>query len=81
MYLVRTSQKYPIQRVHQNTLERVTVFLTLLLAAGLFNPKMAAIFGFIWIISRVIYSIGYYSGKPKNRIVGSAVSFAHSHKF
>merc|ERR1712029_71980 len=27
------------QRVHQNTLERVTVFLTLLLAAGLFNPK------------------------------------------
>merc|ERR1711868_138862 len=39
------------QRVHQNTLERVTVFLTLLLAAGLFNPKMAAIFGFIWIIS------------------------------
>jgi len=61
------------QRVHQNTLERVTVFLTLLLAAGLFNPKMAAIFGFIWIISRVIYSIGYYSGKPKNRIVGSAL--------
>jgi len=61
------------QRVHQNTLERVTVFLTILLAAGLFNPKMAAIFGFIWIISRVIYSIGYYSGKPKNRIVGSAL--------
>merc|ERR1711982_192231 len=28
------------QRVHQNTLARVTVFLTLLLAAGLFNPKM-----------------------------------------
>merc|ERR1712111_279525 len=52
------------QRVHQNTLLR---------AAGLFNPKMAAIFGFIWIISRVIYSIGYYSGKPKNRIVGSAL--------
>merc|ERR1711944_336133 len=61
------------QRVHQNTLERVTVFLVLLLAAGLFNPKMAAIFGFIWVIARVIYSIGYYSGKPKNRIVGSAL--------
>merc|ERR1712130_730925 len=55
------------QRVHQNTLERVTVFLVLLLAAGLFNPKMAAIFGFIWVIARVIYSIGYYSGVPKNR--------------
>lgn len=61
------------QRVHQNTLERVTVFLTLLLAAGLFNPKMAAVFGFIWIIARVIYSIGYYSGIPKNRVVGAAL--------
>merc|ERR1712117_11736 len=59
------------QRVHQNTLERVTVFLVLLLAAGLFNPKMAAVFGFVWVISRVIYSIGYYSGIPNNRIVGS----------
>ena len=63
------------QRVHQNTLERVTVFLVLLLAAGLFNAKMAAAFGFIWIAGRIIYSIGYYSGIPKNRIVGSFVSF------
>merc|ERR1711997_1100212 len=64
------------QRVHQNTLERVTVFLVMLIAAGLFNAKMAATFGFIWIAARVIYSIGYYSGIPKNRIVGSFVSFS-----
>lgn len=62
------------QRVHQNTLERVTVFLVILLAAGLFNAKMAAAFGFIWLAGRVIYSIGYYSGIPKNRIFGSFVS-------
>merc|ERR1712020_159122 len=37
------------QRVHQNTLERVPIFLALLLAAGLFNAKMAAVFGFIWL--------------------------------
>ena len=62
-----------LQRVHQNTLERVTVFLTILLAAGLFNPKMAAAFGFTWIIGRVIYSLGYYSGVPNNRIAGASV--------
>ena len=62
------------QRVHQNTLERVPIFLVILLAAGLFNAKMAAAFGFIWIAARIIYSIGYYSGIPKNRIAGSFVS-------
>ena len=49
----------------------------MLIAAGLFNAKMAATFGFIWIAARVIYSIGYYSGIPKNRIVGSFVSFSY----
>merc|ERR1712025_116007 len=61
------------QRVHQNTPERVTVFLVILIAAGLFNAKMAAAFGFIWIAARIIYSIGYYSGIPKNRVVGSFI--------
>merc|ERR1711936_386471 len=65
-----------LPRVHQNTLERVTVFLVMLIAAGLFNAKMAATFGFIWIAARVIYSIGYYSGIPKNRIVGSFMGLA-----
>ena len=60
--------------MHQNTLERVTVFLVLLLAAGLFNAKMAAAFGLVWLLARVIYSVGYYSGTPSNRIVGSMVS-------
>ena len=59
--------------MHQNTLERVTVFLVLLLAAGLFNAKMAAAFGLVWLLARVIYSVGYYSGTPSNRIVGSMV--------
>ena len=59
--------------MHQNTLERVTVFLVLLLAAGLFNAKMAAAFWLVWLLARVIYSVGYYSGTPSNRIVGSMV--------
>eukprot|EP00092_Neocalanus_flemingeri_P007533 GFUD01008131.1.p1 GENE.GFUD01008131.1~~GFUD01008131.1.p1 ORF type:complete len:182 (+),score=28.94 GFUD01008131.1:64-546(+) len=62
------------QRAHQNTLEKIPLFLVLLLAAGLFNAKVAAAFGFIWLVSRVIYSVGYYSGLPKNRVAGSLIS-------
>jgi glutathione S-transferase len=62
------------QRAHQNTLEKIPLFLILLLVAGLFNAKIATILGFLWIISRVIYSFGYYSGKPKNRVAGSLMS-------
>ena len=35
---------------------------------------MAAAFGLIWLVGRVIYSIGYYSGKPNNRLAGSLVT-------
>merc|ERR1712106_936559 len=62
------------QRAHQNTLEKMPLFLILILAAGLFNAKVAAAFGFFWLVSRVVYSVGYYSGLPKNRIVGSLLS-------
>ena len=62
------------QRVHQNTLERIPLFLAILLIAGLFNSIIAAVIGAIWVAGRVIYSIGYYSGVPNNRIAGSLVS-------
>merc|ERR1712106_822330 len=60
------------QRAHQNTLEKMPLFL--ILTAGLFNAKVAAAFGFFWLVSRVVYSVGYYSGLPKNRIAGSLLS-------
>merc|ERR1712212_722815 len=62
------------QRAHQNTLERIPLFLILLLTAGLFNAKVTAAFGFLWLLARVIYAVGYYSGIPKNRIAGSLMS-------
>merc|ERR1712037_512786 len=58
------------QRVHQNTLERIPLFLL----AGLFNSIIAAVIGAIWVAGRVIYSVGYYSGVPNNRIVGSLMN-------
>merc|ERR1712001_657183 len=58
------------QRVHQNTLERIPLFLAILLIAGLFNSIIAAVIGAIWVAGRIIYSVGYYSGVPNNRIVG-----------
>ena len=61
------------KRAHQNTLEKMPLFLILLLAAGVFNAKVATALGLFWIVSRVIYSVGYYSGMPKNRVVGSLV--------
>merc|ERR1712203_793299 len=62
------------QRVHQNTLERIPLFLAILLLAGLFNSIIAAVIGAIWVAGRVIYSVGYYSGDPNNRIVGSLMN-------
>merc|ERR1712141_326431 len=62
------------QRVHQNTLERIPLFLAILLLAGLFNSIIAAVIGAIWVAGRVIYSVGYYSGVPNNRIVGSLMN-------
>ena len=50
------------------------LFLAILLLAGLFNSIIAAVIGAIWVAGRVIYSVGYYSGVPNNRIVGSLVS-------
>merc|ERR550519_1850744 len=62
------------QRAHQNTLEKMPLFLILLLAAGMSNAKVATALGLFWIVSRVIYSVGYYSGFPRNRVVGSLLS-------
>merc|ERR1711997_107666 len=64
------------QRVHQNSLERIPLFLALLLLAGLFNSVIAAVLGAVWVLGRIVYSIGYYSGVPNNRVVGSLMNLA-----
>ncbi|SJX65618.1 related to glutathione s-transferase 3 [Sporisorium reilianum f. sp. reilianum] len=62
------------QRVHQNTLENLTGFAFLTLFNGLFFPKVTAIISATWVISRIPYAIGYYSGTPSNRAAGAILS-------
>eukprot|EP00922_Rhytidocystis_sp_ex-Travisia-forbesii_P071829 GHVS01107184.1.p1 GENE.GHVS01107184.1~~GHVS01107184.1.p1 ORF type:complete len:185 (-),score=13.00 GHVS01107184.1:544-1053(-) len=58
------------QRAHQNTLELFPQVALWILLGGLAHPIWAASGGFIWIVSRVFHAIGYYTGKPINRIWG-----------
>ncbi len=63
------------QRAHANITENHTAFMVSLLIAGLEYPKTAAGMGAAWVISRVIYTVGYTSCKigdnGKGRMVGA----------
>eukprot|EP00850_Spirogloea_muscicola_P018541 SM000171S03230 [mRNA] locus=s171:103368:104883:+ [translate_table: standard] len=59
------------QRAHQNTMESYPAFIAMLLLSGLAYPVTAAVFGTVWIIGRLVYSMGYYSGDPQKRHQGA----------
>ena len=63
---------YRAQRVHQNNVEAMSVFMPIFLVAGLFEPKNVAIAGVIVLIFRLIGGIGYLYGK---RIYGAPWHF------
>ncbi|KAH6890012.1 hypothetical protein B0T10DRAFT_529157 [Thelonectria olida] len=64
------------QRAHSNFTENQTSFLGALLISGLRFPVVAASLGAGWALSRVVYAIGYTSGKgPQGRTNGSIGSF------
>ncbi|CAM6068877.1 unnamed protein product [Sphagnum tenellum] len=58
------------QRAHQNTLESYPAFLSLLIVGGFGYPITASVCGAIWVLGRVFYSLGYYTGDPNNRFKG-----------
>ncbi|GLH04944.1 Microsomal glutathione S-transferase 3 [Gryllus bimaculatus] len=76
-----------IQRAHQNTLENYPQFLTLLLLGGLEWPVASAVGGSVYLLGRIAYATGYYTGDPKKRargafgLVGIVVLLAATTKF
>lgn len=59
------------QRAHQNTLENYPQFLMLLFIGGIQFPFVTALAGVVWILGKIAYSLGYYTGDPAKRMKGS----------
>ncbi|KAI9096554.1 hypothetical protein DFS34DRAFT_594462 [Phlyctochytrium arcticum] len=59
------------QRAHQNTLENYPAFLALLATSSIEYPRFAAACGATWLIGRITYAHGYYSGQPERRNRGA----------
>lgn len=61
-------------RIYANTLEQLVPFLFgLWLCAIYFQPLFAAVVGFIWVIARFIYALGYRAD-PAKRLPGFIVA-------
>jgi glutathione S-transferase len=61
------------QRGHHNFLESVWGTMGLLLVGGLFEPKIFASLGAVYIVARASYARGYASQGPKGREVGAVI--------
>ncbi|KIM70371.1 hypothetical protein SCLCIDRAFT_19262 [Scleroderma citrinum Foug A] len=58
------------QRAHQNTLEAVPIFILGTIITGLKYPCVATALGSGFVVGRVIYTLGYRTGKPGRRVPG-----------
>lgn len=67
MYSPENNEFNCIQRAHQHTLELQPQFLTLLLIGGLQNPIFATAAGSLYLLGRIFFAKGYYTGDPENR--------------
>ncbi|PVZ97751.1 hypothetical protein BB558_006285 [Smittium angustum] len=59
-----------IMRTHQNYVEQIPIAISAVLIGGLFNPKLTAILGGVYILGRAIYNFGYSRFGPPGRLFG-----------
>jgi len=59
------------QRSHANTLESLPFFLFSLLFTGLRHPRFSASCGGLWVVGRLLYTMGYNTGDPSKRSWGA----------
>lgn len=64
------------QRVHQNVLEQLVTIVSLYVISGLSYPRLTVLMGVVYIVGRVVYGIGYRSGGPSGRGVGSRIYYS-----
>lgn len=60
-----------VQRAHQNTLEVLPIFNTLLLVGGLKYPEISAGAGMVFLLGRIVYASNYSTGDPAKRTRGA----------
>lgn len=67
-------------RVQMNTIEQFVIFLPLLWMATLYfriYPWVPSIFGVVWVMGRIVYSVGYMRD-PDARHTGFGIAFSAS---
>ncbi|XP_025089910.1 microsomal glutathione S-transferase 3-like isoform X2 [Pomacea canaliculata] len=65
-----------IQRAHQHAVENEARFLTLLFVGGLQYPRISAAAGLVYLLGRVVFALGYYTGDPEKRRRGGFMHLA-----
>ncbi|GFQ07444.1 microsomal glutathione s-transferase 3 [Phtheirospermum japonicum] len=57
-----------VQRGHQNSLEMMPVFFTLMILGGIRHPLISASLGVVYSVGRFFYFKGYATGIPQKRL-------------
>ncbi|CAD7695788.1 unnamed protein product [Ostreobium quekettii] len=64
-----------IQRVHQNTAESAPLVMVTNAVLGVVHPITASVLMAAYLVGRLVYSKGYSTGRPKNRMPGVLISW------
>ncbi|UZJ55077.1 hypothetical protein CBS101457_004397 [Exobasidium rhododendri] len=62
-----------VQRSHANSLESVHHYILMTLISGLRHPRPAVGLASVYLIGRVMYTLGYSTGEPSSRAAGAGV--------